>query len=166
MDTATIVMMALAVVVLLFAYWKAPATASKGLDNTASLLVEMGPRLLAAFLLIGVLQAFVPPEALARWMGRDAGGRGIVIGTVLGTLMPGGPITLFPVVAALSKAGVAVGPLAAFLTAWSLFGLQRILVWELPILGARFVAVRILVSLFFPFCAGWAFEAVWARIRM
>jgi hypothetical protein len=36
----------------------------------------------------------------------------------------------------------------------SLFGLQRIIMWEIPFLGAKVVAVRGALSLFFPFLAG------------
>ena len=41
-------------------------------------------------------------------------------------------------------------PLVAYMTAWSLFGLQRIIAWEAPLMGWRFVAVRVVPSLAFP----------------
>jgi len=41
------------------------------------------------------------------------------------------------------------------MTAWSLFGLQRIIAWEAPLMGWRFVAARVLPSLAFPVIAGW-----------
>jgi hypothetical protein len=41
------------------------------------------------------------------------------------------------------------------MTSWSLFGMQRIISWEAPLMGWRFVAVRVIPSLAFPILAGW-----------
>ena len=38
--------------------------------------------------------------------------------------------------------------------AWSLFGMQRIISWEAPLMGWRFVFVRVVPSLAFPVVAG------------
>ena len=62
-------------------------------------------------------------------------------------------MTHFPVIATFYKMGVGIGPLVAYLTAWSLFGLQRIIMWEIPFLGAKVVAVRFAVSFLFPLFA-------------
>ena len=40
-------------------------------------------------------------------------------------------------------------------TSWSLFGIQRIIAWEAPLMGWRFVVIRVLPSLAFPISAGW-----------
>jgi hypothetical protein len=61
--------------------------------------------------------------------------------------------------------GVGVGPLVAYLTAWSLFGLQRIIMWEIPFLGVQVVAIRVAVSLVFPFVAGWLCESLWTKLQ-
>ncbi|MBW2393270.1 MAG: hypothetical protein JRG95_03295 [Deltaproteobacteria bacterium] len=42
----------------------------------------------------------------------------------------------------------------AFLTAWSLLAVHRLVAWEVPILGARFAIVRYGVSLALPVLAG------------
>jgi hypothetical protein len=41
------------------------------------------------------------------------------------------------------------------MTSWSLFGMQRIIAWEAPLMGWPFVGVRVVSSLVFPFLAGW-----------
>ena len=46
-------------------------------------------------------------------------------------------MTHFPVIASLFKMGVGIGPLVAYLSAWSLFGLQRVIMWEIPFLGGQ-----------------------------
>jgi len=166
MDTSTIVMLAAAVLALAAVYLKSPEAAEKGLTATGSLILEITPRMIAAFTLAGLFQAVVPQEVIVRWMGHESGMRGILIGMTLGGITPGGPMTHFPVIASLFKMGVGVGPLVAYLTAWSLFGLQRVIMWEIPFLGPRVVAMRIAVSFFFPLLAGWLCSLLWEKFHV
>jgi uncharacterized protein len=166
MDTSTIVMIVAAVIALAVIYFKSPEAANKGLNATGSLMLEIAPRMVAAFTLAGLFQAVVPEEVILRWMGHGSGFRGILIGMSLGGITPGGPMTHFPVIASLFKMGVGIGPLVAYLSAWSLFGLQRVIMWEIPFLGAKVVAIRIAVSLLFPLVAGWLCELVWNRLHV
>ena len=57
MDTSTVVMMAAAVITLAVVYFKSPEAASKGLNATGSLILEITPRMIAAFLLAGLVSA-------------------------------------------------------------------------------------------------------------
>ena len=166
MDTSTIVMLLAAAVTLVAVYWKSPTAASQGLNATGALILEIIPRMVAAFTLAGLIQAVVPQETIVKWMGHGSGMRGILIGMTLGSVTPGGPMTHFPIVASLFKVGVGIGPLVSYLTAWSLLGLQRIIMWEIPFLGPKVVAVRFAVSFFFPFLAGWLCEIVWEKLRV
>ena len=166
MDTSTVVMLAAALVALIVVYWKSPAAASNGLTATGALILEIIPRMIAAFTLAGLIQAVVPQEVIVGWMGHGSGFKGLLIGMTLGSVTPGGPMTHFPVIASLYKVGIGVGPLVAYLTAWSLFGLQRIIMWEIPFLGAKVVAVRVAVSFFFPFLAGWLCELIWNKYNL
>jgi len=166
MDTSTIVMMAAAVITLIVVRWQSPEAAGKGLGAAGALILEITPRMLAAFTIAGLIQAVVPQDVIVRWMGHGSGARGLLIGMTLGSVTPGGPMTHFPVVASLFKVGVGIGPLVAYLTAWSLFGLQRIIMWEIPFLGPKVVAIRVAVSLFFPLLAGWLCELVWEKFHI
>ena len=165
MDTSTVVMMTAALITLAVVYVKSQEAAGKGLNATGSLILEITPRMIAAFLLAGLVQAIVPQEVIVRWMGHGTGFKGILIGMTLGGITPGGPMTHFPVIATFYKMGVGIGPLVAYLTAWSLFGLQRIIMWEIPFLGAKVVAIRFAVSFLFPLLAGWLCELVWDRLQ-
>jgi uncharacterized membrane protein YraQ (UPF0718 family) len=166
MDTSTIVMMSAALIMLAIVYYKSPAAANKGLNATGSLILEITPRMIAAFLLAGLFQAVVPQELIVRWMGHGAGFKGLLVGMTLGGITPGGPMTHFPVIASFYKMGVGVGPLVAYLTAWSLFGMQRIIMWEIPFLGPKVVAIRVAVSFLFPLVAGWLCEWLWDRLHI
>jgi len=166
MDTSTVVMMAAAVIMFIAVYAKSPAAAKHGLNATGSLLLEITPRMIAAFTLAGLFQAVVPQELIVRWMGHGSGWRGLLIGMSLGGVTPGGPMTHFPVIASLYKMGVGVGPMVAYLSAWSLFGLQRIIMWEIPFLGPKVVAIRVAVSFLFPLLAGWLTELIWDKLSV
>ena len=166
MDTSTAIMAAAAALALVAVYWKSPAAAERGLNATGSLLIEITPRMIAAFTLAGLFQAIVPEELIVRWMGHGSGWRGLLIGMSLGGVTPGGPMTHFPVIASLYKMGVGVGPLVAYLTAWSLFGLQRVIMWEIPFLGPKVVAIRVAVSFLFPIVAGRLCEMIWDKLSV
>lgn len=166
MDTSTVVMIAAAVTMLIAVYWKSPEAANRGLNATGTLILEITPRMIAAFIIAGLIQVIVPQEVIVRWMGHGSGFQGILIGMTLGGLTPGGPMTHFPIVASLFKVGVGVGPLVAYLTSWSLLGVHRAIMWEIPFLGVKVVAVRIAVSFFFPFLAGWLSEIIWGKLHV
>jgi uncharacterized membrane protein YraQ (UPF0718 family) len=76
---------------------------------------------------------------------------------------PGRPMASFPLIAALYKLGADFGPLVAYLTAWELIAVQRMVVWEIPFMGTRFVLFRLLVSLPLPILAGMIARTLAAR---
>jgi uncharacterized membrane protein YraQ (UPF0718 family) len=88
-------------------------------------------------------------------VGRGAGHRGILAGFVAGVLTPGGPLVSFPIMAVFYNSGASLSALVAYITSWSLFGFQRILAWELPFTGTRFLLARVLPTLVFPIVAGY-----------
>lgn len=48
--------------------------------------------ILAGLILAGLLQVVIPQEIVARYFGREAGFKGIVIASFAGMLTPGGPM--------------------------------------------------------------------------
>jgi len=90
---------------------------------------------------------------VARYLGDQSGLRGVSLATGLGFSTPGGPSTSFPVVAALYHAGTGRAPLVAYITAWSTLGFNRILIWEVPLIGMEFALLRQIASLPLPFIA-------------
>jgi uncharacterized membrane protein YraQ (UPF0718 family) len=112
------------------------------------------PKLGAALLVAGFIQVLLPRDKVARWIGERSGLRGVALASVAGMVTPGGPMTSFPLVTALHAAGTGRSALIAYLTSWSTLGLQRILAWELPLMGVEFAALRFVVSLPLPLVAG------------
>lgn len=128
---------------------------SEGLRNGASDLLLLGPRIAAAVVLAAVIQVWLPREKLGEWFGRKGGGvKGLLLASFLGAFTVGGPFASFPLVAAMAASGVELGALVAFLTGWSLLGIQRVIVWEWPLLGTEFVMLRFASCIAMPVLAG------------
>ena len=87
--------------------------------------------------------------------GRGSTHRAIFAGFVAGILTPGGPLVSFPIMAVFYKGGASLSALVAYMTSWSLFGFQRMLAWELPFMGTRFLLARVLRTLAFPILGGY-----------
>jgi len=149
----TIVMGLLAVILLLIGYYKGQGQHISGVKSGLSMTVEILPLLVLAFIVAGMVQVLLPRELLSKWVGAEAGMRGILIGTVAGGFTPGGPYVSLPVVAALLRSGASVGTMVAFLTGWSLWAVSR-LPMEVGILGWKFTFIRIASTFLFPPIAG------------
>jgi uncharacterized membrane protein YraQ (UPF0718 family) len=154
-DPSTYVLVAVAILLGVIAYLKDPGLPMLGVKNGLSLLSFVLPRLVPALILAGLMQVLVPQDVVGRYFGRQAGFGALIVATIAGMLTPGGPMVSVPLMVALANSGAAMPSLVAYMTAWSLFGLQRIIAWEAPLMGWRFVSVRVLASLALPLIAGW-----------
>lgn len=111
------------------------------------LLAFVLPKLGAAMLVAAFVQVLLPPKFFADLMGADTGVRGMAIATAAGSVTPGGPMTSFPIVTLLRDSGTGPGSLVAYVTAWSTMGLQRVFLWELPMMGPEFAILRFMASM-------------------
>jgi uncharacterized membrane protein YraQ (UPF0718 family) len=159
LDPSTLVLVGLALVLAGVAWFKDPGLPLVGAKNGFSMLRFILPRLVPALILAGLMQVLVPQEVVSRYFGREGGLRAILVATLAGVLTPGGPMVSVPFMVALAHSGAALPPLVAYMTSWSLFGMQRIIAWEAPLMGWRFVMVRVIPSLAFPVIAGWLVAA-------
>jgi uncharacterized membrane protein YraQ (UPF0718 family) len=125
-----------------------------GLGAGADLLIRFGLLIGVSFLAAGLAQSLIPRELIEQSLGRDSGVRGIAIATAAGALTPSGPFVSMPIAAVMIRSGASLPAVVAFLTAWSLLAVHRLVAWELPILGARFALLRYGVCLALPFLAG------------
>jgi uncharacterized membrane protein YraQ (UPF0718 family) len=103
---------------------------------------EMLPKVLAGCLIGTFVTLLLPRELVARWVGHESGFTGLLIAAFFGFLLPGGPITIYPVAGAFLVMGADAGAVVAFIVSWTLIGSTRALVWELPFFGVDFVIWR------------------------
>ena len=136
------------------------------LSSGGALFLSVLPNLVLGFALAGFLHVLVPSELIGAWMGHESGLRGLLVGTVAGMLTPGGPFTHFPILASFLAKGAGVGPVCAYIAAWALIGLNRFLVWELPILGPEIALVRFGVSMGVPPLIGWMGDSLYRLLHL
>lgn len=134
-------------------FLKGPEVFLESLWADSALILTFTPKMLLAFGVAALVTALVPRKLIAQWLGDKAGFKGVSLATGIGAVTPGGPMISFPLVAALSKAGSSRSSLIAYLTSWEILGFQRIMIWELPLLGIEYASLRFLASLPLPFLA-------------
>jgi len=149
----TLIMGIIAFILLLIAYYRGQGQHIAGIRRALNIMVEIIPLLILSFIVAGMVEVLIPKEIISKWIGEGSGIRGILIGTVAGSLTPGGPYVSLPVATGLLRSGASVGTIVAFLTGWSLWAVSR-LPMEVGILGWRLTLIRIASTFFFPPIAG------------
>ena len=121
-----------------------------GLVQAGRLFDSVWLRLLLGFTLGGLIRVLIPNAIVARWLGHTSGLKGIIIGSYLGILIPGGPFVFLPVTASIYKAGAGPGPIIALMAGRAMLGLNPLIVWQIPFLGLELPLARYIVCLFAP----------------
>ena len=122
--------------------------------NDVNRLLDILPRVIAALTLAGFIWILMPRDRFSQLVGRYKGFTGLILAEIAGIITPGGPTSAFPFLAIIGRAGADKGIMVTYITSWALLGVQRILVWDLPFMGAEITATRFLVSLPLPIIAG------------
>jgi uncharacterized membrane protein YraQ (UPF0718 family) len=162
-DGSMIFFIALAIVSAALVFWiKGPDALSHALGQAVRLFGNVVPLIALGMMLGGLARELADPKRIAPILGAQSGWAGLVLATGLGAVTPGGPFAAFPIVYALFIAGADVGAVIAYVTAWSVIGIHRVIIWEWPLLGHEFVVVRVLTALPLPILAG-ALARVLAR---
>ncbi len=123
--------------------------ARDGLIEFLLLLPRIGVGVVGA----GYVAEVLPRELIAPWLGPESGLMGVAIATLGGALTPGGPVVGFSIGAAALKSGAGAPQVIAYSTAWALYAIHRLVIWEVPMMPARIVWLRAMVSLPLPFMA-------------
>ncbi|MGK0297702.1 MAG: uncharacterized membrane protein YraQ (UPF0718 family) [Gammaproteobacteria bacterium] len=135
---------------------------SHDVDNLLSIL----PRVVAALTLAGFIWILMPRDKFSTLVGRYKGFTGLVLAEIAGIITPGGPSAAFPFLAIIGRAGADKGVMITYITSWALLGIQRVLVWDLPFMGAEVTATRFLVSLPLPIIAGLIAQQLPLKIKL
>lgn len=147
----TFIMFGAAIILTVIAYFRGAHI--EGLKTGGKTLLNIFPLLIASFAIAGMIQVLIPKEFIAKWLGKESGFKGIMVGWLGGILIPGGPYILFPIIASLYKAGAGIACLVTLIASWGLGTLWR-LPFEISIIGPRFTLMRISTTLILPPIAG------------
>jgi uncharacterized membrane protein YraQ (UPF0718 family) len=98
------------------------------------------------FLLLGLLDVWVPRATLMKHMGPSSGIKGGAIAFVLGSVAAGPLYGAFPIAAVLMKKGASFWNILIFIGAWSTTKIPMFL-FELKALGVGFAVGRLLIDI-------------------
>jgi uncharacterized membrane protein YraQ (UPF0718 family) len=116
-----------------------------GLNKGAKMLNKLLPHLLLLLALVSVFLGIVSPETLMTLLGKEAGGLGVLIAALVGSiaLIPG-PIA-YPLAGMLLQSGVSYTVLATFITTLMMVGVLTFPV-EKVYLGVSITIIRNVLS--------------------
>jgi uncharacterized membrane protein YraQ (UPF0718 family) len=148
-----------------FALWRRDRPAlARGGSFAFQTLKNVLPIMLLALPMAGFLTVLVPDRFASVLFGAETGLRGHLLATVVGAFIPGGPFVSFPIVLALWNSGAGPAQMVTLISAWSVLAVNRVIVWEAPLMGWRFVALRLVTGFWLPLASGLAAEAMLALL--
>jgi len=99
------------------------------------------------FVLLGLLDVWVPREMMVKYLGEESGIKGMLIAILFGSAAAGPLYAAFPVALVFVKRGARFSNILLFIGAWSITKIPMLL-FELSSLGAEFTLTRLAVSIF------------------
>jgi hypothetical protein len=136
-----------------FAAMRGRILLNSGLREGGIEFIRLLPRIGIGVVGSGFIAEVLPRELMAPWLGPESGLTGVFLATLGGALTPGGPVVGFSIGAAALKSGAGAPQVIAYSTAWALYAIHRLVVWEVPMMPAHIVWLRAAVSLPLPFIA-------------
>jgi uncharacterized membrane protein YraQ (UPF0718 family) len=98
------------------------------------------------FILLGLLDVWVPRDTIVKYMGEDSGIVGILLAIIIGSSAAGPLYGAFPVAGVFMKKGVKFSNILIFMGAWSTTKLPMFL-FELSAMGTKFAVTRLLIDI-------------------
>ncbi|MCK9191894.1 MAG: permease [Sphaerochaetaceae bacterium] len=98
------------------------------------------------FILIGLLDVWIPKEAMVHLMGEKSGILGIILAFLFGSCAAGPLYGAFPVAAVLMEKGAKFTNILIFIGAWSCAKVGMVL-FEIANLGMKFAMTRLLIDI-------------------
>lgn len=110
--------------------------------QTKTMLLVIPP----IFILLGLLDVWVPREKMMRFMGPGTGIKGGTLAFLLGSFAAGPLYGAFPVAAVLMRKGASFTNIMIFIGAWSTTKIPMLL-FEISALGVRFALSRLAIDI-------------------
>ncbi|WP_297430555.1 permease [Clostridium sp.] len=107
---------------------------------------EMALVIPPVFILLGLLDVWVPKETMIKYMGEGSGIKGIILSILIGSAAAGPLYGAFPVAAVFMKKGVKFTNILIFIGAWSTTKIPMF-IFEMSSLGKSFAITRLLIDI-------------------
>jgi uncharacterized membrane protein YraQ (UPF0718 family) len=123
-----------------------PPVGVKSVQITWSNLLQMLSVLPPIFVLLGLLDVWVPRETMVKYMGEGSGLKGVLLAFFLGTAAAGPLYAAFPVAGGLLKKGSKLSNVLILVGTWSTAKIPQLL-FEASALGLKFTLLRLALSI-------------------
>ncbi|MEA4816166.1 MAG: permease [Lachnospiraceae bacterium] len=98
------------------------------------------------FILLGLMDVWVPKETMVKYMGEGSGIKGMLLAFLIGSAAAGPLYGAFPVASVFMKKGVKFSNIMIFIGAWSTTKVPMFL-FEVSAFGAKFAFTRLAVDI-------------------
>ena len=133
-------------IIILVTYIFSKEMGLKAIDTVWISFKEMITILPPIFVLMGLLDEWVPKDVMSKYMGEGSGLKGVLISIFIGSAAAGPLYGAFPVAAVFMKKGVKLTNIFIFIGAWSTTKIPMFL-FELSSMGSKFAITRLIVSI-------------------
>jgi len=136
-------LISLLILILIFFFnWDLGA---KSFISAQSSFIQMLSVLPPIMILLGLIDVWVPREALMKYMGKDSGFTGILVAILIGSIAAGPMYAAFPFTAVLLKKGVKFSNIIIFMNAWCVTKISTLL-FEISAIGYTFTLARLIID--------------------
>ncbi|MGL4732054.1 MAG: permease [Clostridium sp.] len=137
----------LMIIVLVMMTFIVPTKGQVATSMTIKNIIEMIKIIPPIFILLGLLDVWVPREQMIKYMGDGSGILGVIIAFLLGSVAAGPLYAAFPVAGVLLKKGAKFSNILIFIGAWSTTKIPLLLM-EGQSLGWKFTITRLIINIF------------------
>lgn len=123
-----------------------PVLGRKSFSITKDNLLEMVSVIPPIFILLGLLDVWMKRETMMKYIGHDAGIKGIIIAFIMGSAAAGPLYAAFPIATILLKKGAKLSNVFIFVGAWSTTKIPMLL-FESSSLGSRYMLIRLICNI-------------------
>lgn len=118
-----------------------PAMGTESVINSGYYIKEMLMIMPVIFVLTALLDMWVPKEKIMRYLGKDAGAKGVFLSFVVGSISAGPIYAAFPMCVMLHKKGASIRNIVIILSSWAVIKVPMLLN-EAKFLGLKFMGIR------------------------
>lgn len=136
-----------------------PETAEASALVTWDYFKEMALIMPPVFLLMGLIEVWIPKHKIQQWLGSGSGIRGAALSLVLGTLPTGPLYVAFPMAGSLIRKGASITNMVLFLGSWAALKIPQLMV-EIKFLGLSFTLLRFALTLAALLAIGYAMDKI------
>ncbi|MFA5536414.1 MAG: permease [Bacillota bacterium] len=136
----------IAVFIIILAFLWDKELGSNAIETVKFSTVEMLLVLPPVFILLGLLDVWVPRDTMVKYMGENSGFKGALLAFIIGSSAAGPLYVVFPIAAAFMKKDVRFYNILILIGAWSTTKIPMLL-FEFSALGGQFMFTRLLMNI-------------------